>query len=149
MYGDKRVNILFWPTAWLCGRWEAHLLWILYGVVLSPQVVDREQRSRLPMRMGVGDSTPLEQVCSVSSECQVNRTVLKNTKILPVTPGWETGIYLWDFPVSLPHAASLQLWQDRQQLLVLPGPLVPLNCPVALRFLAGNSLLPTWRTRSE
>lgn len=55
--------------------------------MLSPQVAGREQRSRLPIRMRVGDPTLLEQVSSVSSECQVNRTVLKNPKILPVTPG--------------------------------------------------------------
>lgn len=46
----------------------------------SPQVAGREQRSRFTMRMRVGDWTPLEQVCSVSSECQVKELCLKMPK---------------------------------------------------------------------
>lgn len=125
-HGYKRVSIFWWPTAWLCARWEAHLLRMLcWGCAVT---TGGRQRSRFPMRMRVGDSTPFGQVSSVSREYHVNRAVLKKHQ----NPASDTRLRdrysLAGFACLHPHAFHTGRKENNP---CAPRPLVPLDCPQA------------------
>lgn len=62
---------------------------------------------------------------SVARFCHINQLIIKNPKILLVSPVLKPDVYLHDFPVSCP--IILCNWQDRKEQLgfQIPWPVVP------------------------